>query len=300
MARTKKTVEAVEVLTNDTETAEKKSKKVEIRKSWNTPEPRIPMQRIYVEVMLLEKSLGTSPSNKELLTEYIASRAPDAKSREEEIAAIGPEEAEKKQTTIYPKGYFLKGEHKYIDVLDAREGKRKYQMNGIDDESKQELVKLPFMWNYQMRGFFKDSCGLLSRGGAKHSAALKAYKKVIDGNIFVGPRRIAWDIPEYGIDEEGNTFKIDPCNLPILQRPLRIQGPTGERSAIASSEELPIGSSMKFYIEFMNPKDRDVILEWLDYGVMHGLGAWRNSGKGIFVWRELKPDYSAYDEEEEA
>ena len=298
MARTKKTVEAVETV--KTETEEKKTKKVEIRKGWNSTTPNIPMNRMYIEILLTEKSLGTSPSNKELLTEYIASRAPDAKSREEEIAAIGPEEVEKKQTTIFPKGYFIKGENKYIDVLDAREGTKKFQLEGIDEESKQTLIRLPFMWNYQVRGFFKDSCGLLSRGGAKYSGAMKAYKKVIDGNIFVGPRRIAWNIPEVGIDEEGNFFKIDPCNLPILQRPLRIQGPTGERSAIASSEELPIGSSIKFYVEYMNAKDRDAIIEWLDYGTVHGLGAWRNSGKGTFIWRELKPDYSAYDEEEEA
>ena len=295
MARTKKTVEAVETV--ETEAAEKKTKKVEVRKGWNSTTPNIPMNRMYIEILLTEKSLGTSPSNKELLTEYIASRAPDAKSREEEIAAIGTEEAEKKQTTIFPKGYFLKGENKYIDVLDAREGTKKFQLEGIDEESKQTLIRLPFMWNYQVRGFFKDSCGLLSRGGAKYSSAMKAYKKVIDGNIFVHPRRIAWNLPEFYFNDEGMKIEVNPENLKVFQRPLRTSGPSGERSAIAASEELPAGSSCKFYIEYLDPKMHDLIVEWLNYGCMHGLGAWRNSGRGIFIWRELKEDYSDYSNE---
>ena len=28
--------------------------------------------------------------------------------------------------------------------------------------------------------------------------------------------------------------------------------------------------------------------ELLDYGAMRGIGQWRNSGKGRFVWEEIK------------
>lgn len=295
MARTKKT----EATTIETSEATTESKKEVIRTSWNAPTSTVPMNKMYVEIMLTERSLGTSPNNKELLTDYIASKNPDPVSRQEEIDAITPEDEEKKQTTIFPKGYFAVGENKYIDVLDACEGNSNLRKNGISDEDKANLVRLPYIYNYQLRGFMKDSCGLLSRGGAKYSSTMKAYKKVIDGNIFVSPRRIAWNIPEYAIDEDGNYVKVDPCNLPVLQRPLRIAGPTGERSAIASSEELPIGSSIKFCISYMNAKDRNTIIEWLDYGTTHGLGAWRNSGKGTFVWRMLKPDWTPYEEGEE-
>lgn len=295
MARTKK-VEA----TTPVETTEAvESKKELIRTGWNAPASTVPMNKMYVEIMLTERSLGTSPNTKELLAEYIASKNPDPVSREEEINALSHEDEEKKQTTIFPKGYFAIGNNKYIDVLDACEGDKNLRKNGISDEDKEKLIRLPYIYNYQIRGFMKDSCGLLSRGGAKYSSGMKAYKKVIDGNIFVSPRRIAWNIPEYTIDEDGNAIKIDPCNLPVLQRPLRINGPTGERSAIASSEELPIGSSIKFCISYMNAKDRNTIIEWLDYGTTHGLGAWRNSGKGTFVWRMLKPDWTPYNEGEE-
>jgi len=30
------------------------------------------------------------------------------------------------------------------------------------------------------------------------------------------------------------------------------------------------------------------IHQWLDYGKLRGLGQWRNSGKGIFEWQEIK------------
>ena len=37
----------------------------------------------------------------------------------------------------------------------------------------------------------------------------------------------------------------------------------------------------------LNAGDRKLLEEWLDYGEMHGLGAWRNSGKGVFSWEEI-------------
>lgn len=31
----------------------------------------------------------------------------------------------------------------------------------------------------------------------------------------------------------------------------------------------------------------DAVREWLDYGMLRGLGQWRNSGKGRFTWEEI-------------
>ena len=33
--------------------------------------------------------------------------------------------------------------------------------------------------------------------------------------------------------------------------------------------------------------DVEYVREWLDYGRLNGIGQWRNSGKGRFVWEEL-------------
>lgn len=44
---------------------------------------------------------------------------------------------------------------------------------------------------------------------------------------------------------------------------------------------------MQFDIVFLNDDVEDCIYKWLNYGVFNGLGQWRNSGKGAFVWQEL-------------
>lgn len=252
---------------------------------WSDPNNSIHKEYVYVEIELLDDCLGTGPSDKDLLKTFITKNAPDAPSREEEIAAIGEEEMVQKGTTVFYKGIFKEKNNHNVDVLDRYEGCR----FNIDAD---DVVKKPFFWNYQMRGFFKDSCGLLSRASYGESANLKAYKKVIDGGIFVGPRRIGIDCAPYYFDDFGEMTPCDPLNLKVLQRPLRIQDKNGERTAIASSEVVPAGSRLKFYIAYTDPKNRDVIYEWLNYGADHGLGAWRNSGMGTFRWRELNSDWT--------
>jgi hypothetical protein len=44
---------------------------------------------------------------------------------------------------------------------------------------------------------------------------------------------------------------------------------------------------LNFEIKLLIEDTADLIREWLDYGELHGLGQWRNSGKGSFVWEEL-------------
>jgi len=131
----------------------------------------------------------------------------------------------------------------------------------------------PMLLDYQIKGFFKDACQMLNRlKGRSESSKLKAYKKVIDGLIFPFPREIP-------IIFDG---EIRRC-----QRPLRAQTMQGERVTISMSEEIPAGATLEFGIRYGDPALLPVIREWLDYGELRGLGQWRNSGKGRFVWEEL-------------
>jgi hypothetical protein len=57
--------------------------------------------------------------------------------------------------------------------------------------------------------------------------------------------------------------------------------------ALAISEEAPPGSSIEFYISILDESHEKAVREWLDYGVLRGIGQWRNSGKGRFAWEEL-------------
>lgn len=131
----------------------------------------------------------------------------------------------------------------------------------------------PALAHYQVQGFFKEACGELLRLPHTRSHANKsAYKKVIDGLIFVRP-----DFIELSNDLGS-----------VCQRPLRTSGPSGDRVALVGSETVPAGTTFKFEVECMNPKHEELVREWLNYGAYKGLGQWRNSGKGRFTWVEVK------------
>lgn len=196
--------------------------------------------RLKVRITTLEEMLGSAPNQKDLHEAYIASKAPDAKKLAEEIEAIGEEAVVEKQMTVFPR----------------HEGR-------------------PILYDYQVKGMFKDSCGALRKADGSESSKIKAYKKEIDGLIFVGPRHIP-------IVFEG---EMGDC-----QRPLRASTPMGERVAIAHSEAIPAGAVMEFEILLLNDKLKPAVIEWLNYGRLRGIGQWRNSGKGRFVYEILEED----------
>ena len=195
------------------------------------------MDEIKVRLTFTEELLGTASNNPDIHGEYIASKAPDAPSKAEEIEAIGVDETVEKSMTVFPK----------------EDGK-------------------PFIWDYQIKGFFKDACGVLKKVTGTESAGIKAYKKEIDGLIFVFARKIP--IQNYGT--------IGEC-----QRPLRGQTAQGERIALAHSETIPAGSYIEFTVRCLKDSLMKGVREWLDYGMLRGLGQWRNSGKGRFAWEEI-------------
>lgn len=206
------------------------------------------MKRIKVKLTFTEPVLGTWPANPNVAREFIASKSPDATTIEDEVAALGADAVADKGMTVFPR----------------------------DNDGD------PILYDYQIKGFFKDSCGMLSRIGGKtepgkkravnESGKLTAYKKVIDGLIFVQPRQIP-------IHMSG---KMTEC-----QRPLRAQTAQGERVSLANSEEIPAGSTCEFDILLLDDSHEKVVREWLDYGSLRGIGQWRNSGKGRYTYEIL-------------
>ena len=182
------------------------------------------MKILQCKLTTIEALLGTASNNKELHSEFIASHAPDAPSREEEIAAVGVDEVIEKGTTVFSR-----------------------------DENGQ-----PILWGYQIKGFFKDACGVLRKVKGTKSSKIKAYKKEIDGLIFVQERQIP------------------------------AQTAQGERNSLASSEEIAAGAILEFSILVMADELVPAVKEWLSYGKLRGLGQWRNSGKGRFLCEILE------------
>ena len=206
------------------------------------------MKKIKVRITFTEEILGTASGDPKLHEEFVASKAPNAQSMEEEVAALGVDEVVRNGMTVFPR----------------------------DDQGR------PFLWDYQIKGFFKDACSMLSRCGGKdsngkkaevnESSKIKAYKKIIDGLIFVNPRRIPF---------------IFDGQVGSCQRPLRAQTAQGERIAIANSETVPAGASIDVEIVLLNSEYEAAVIEWLDYGALRGIGCWRNASKGRFEYQLL-------------
>lgn len=110
------------------------------------------MKTLRVKLTTIEELLGTASGDPELHENYIASKAPDTMTKQEEIEAIGVGDMIERGMTIFPR---------------------------VDGK--------PVLWAYQVRGFFKSACQALSKIPGTKSSKLKAYKKEIDLRIFVFP-----------------------------------------------------------------------------------------------------------------
>ena len=127
----------------------------------------------------------------------------------------------------------------------------------------------PIAWDYQWKGFLKDAFKSLKKIPGSECGKIKAYKQEIDGLIFVNPRQIPIVLPEGG-------------QIGVCQRPLRASTAQGERIALASSETVPVGSTMTFDIQLLLDTHEKAVIEAFNYGKLRGFGQWRNSGAGRF------------------
>lgn len=207
-----------------------------------------------VRMTFTEEVLGSAPNNEELMADYIASKAPDAKKKSEEIEAVGAEDVLDRMMTVFPR----------------------------DEHGR------PFVFDYVFKGMLKDSIGFLRTISSSKCSKLKAYKKAVDGRIFISDRRV------YFHNSEGsNSIYID---IGDCQRPLRADTPQGPRTALAISETIPAGCYVDVSFILLDDTLLPIVRECLDYGKLHGFGQWRNSGKGKFAWKELECRDATLDE----
>ena len=134
----------------------------------------------------------------------------------------------------------------------------------------------PILWDYQVKGFIKEAVGILLELDSKEVKVGKTkiskwtFKRIVDNYIFVGPRKIRLSQPVGG-----------DC-----VRPLRADTMKGERVSLATSETVPAGTTFDVEIRTLSPVLDDIVRQCLDYGLLKGLGQWRNSGKGRFIWED--------------
>jgi hypothetical protein len=144
----------------------------------------------------------------------------------------------------------------------------------VDDKGKTGFHRLPdgtpFLYDYVIKGYLKDACGMISRMDDSLAKKVKAYKKVIDGLVFVEPRQIPFVLS----GEIGENT-----------RPLRAETAQGPRIALACSETVPAGSRISFDLLVLADKivPEELVRELFFYGRYRGLGQWRNASYGRFL-----------------
>lgn len=196
-----------------------------------------------LSVVFIEPCLGTAPMNKELYTDYIATKR--GTNGDSHNAPLSQNElAEELETLPDDKG--------------------KTGFHRLEDGT-------PMLYDYILKGFFKDACSMLRYDADSLSKKLKAYKKLIDGTVFVTPRRIPL---------------VMAGEMSVLERPLRAQTMQGERVALAYSEMAPEGTSFVCQLRTLGDAiDEAQLREWLDYGALRGIGQWRNGGFGKITYQ---------------
>jgi hypothetical protein len=185
-----------------------------------------------VRITLTEEMLGTKAADETVFASFIASKAPNEDLRRQEIETA--EHREEAGTTVF-------------HAVGGRKG----------------------IWDYQVKGFFKDACGALKRADETRSKEFAAHKTKIDGLVFVTPRFIHATLPE-------------GKEIGVCERPLRADTAQGPRVSVCRSETLPAGTTFEFEVRCLAKSIEPLVLEWLAYGQLRGLGSWRNSGKGRF------------------
>lgn len=196
--------------------------------------------KYHVKLTFVEPLLGTVPKDPKVFETYIAGLSPNVEETLGEELETVPKASEE--------------EKRWTGFHTTEDGK-------------------PFLYDYAIKGFFKDCCSMLSRATGTESGELKAFKKVIDGLVFVRPRKIP-------IVLAGELFR--------LERPLRAQTAQGERVALSRSDAAPIGSSIEFDVNILGGVSEVLLSEWLDYGANRGIGQWRNGGYGSFEYELVK------------
>lgn len=194
-----------------------------------------------------ENLLGTLTGNKEAATEFILGKNPNGVAMDEAEVVADMGEALTKGTTYFP-----------------TDGK------GV------------FLWDYQVKGFIKEAARSLAMTDQYSKEDLKrmglssfgpTMGKKLDALVFVNPRKIYLDLPR-------------GSQLGFLERPLRAQTMQGERVALARSQTAPAGTKIEVEVITFNEAIDAFIMDCFEYGKYHGMGQWRNSSAGRFIYRE--------------
>jgi len=218
-----------------------------------------------VTVTILEPMLGTTPKDPEVYAKFIQTKAAELNQTGEVDGAGVPSGAQAAVATSVEE---IDDEVNTVPTVEDIENKGWTGFHTDKDGN-------PFLYNYVVKGFFKEAASSMNRVGAgTETKGIKAFVKSIDQLVFVQPRRLLLEHPD-----------ADLKNLDSLERPLRAKTAQGERVTLARSDITPANTTVKFTIIVLGNVVKEAhIKEWLDYGLCRGFGQWRNADYGSFTY----------------
>lgn len=216
----------------------------------------LPTHRFTVTMTFTKPLLGSANSNKQIYTDYIASKAPPGSDIEGELATLPTSPQSEDRPTVF-------------HVVRDPQG-----------------VEHPILLPHVIRGFMKEAAKQLRDCGEPTlTSALTSYLKNITGLVFVTPHPLG----DGWTDMEGRPVREaivlnDASEITYNQRPLRAQTPQGTRIALTSSEEVR-DAWIAFDVVCLGKKIGEQMLrEWFTYGSLQGIGQWRSAGHGSFTF----------------
>jgi hypothetical protein len=260
--------------------------------------PSVRSVHVQFFIMFEELWLGTCPSRKEVYDKWLGSRASTPEEKEEEAKLAEQLHAEQPGTTVFmrvpvrelrrrvivvPAGAVILPprvkEQKIIDgtPLETWRDMTATELAALQPEDKMVLTSI----NYQWIGYLKEAAKQMGKVTGAVSGNVSAFLQRIRGGMFVPQRFLIPSIPS------GTVTGIN-------QRSLRAQTSMGERIALASSETLPIGTTLTVEIELLNHDLLPWLVELMWFGRYKGTGQWRTGGNGLFVIENILVDGKEY------
>lgn len=236
--------EQMEVAGMDAKAAAKKEK-AEEKKQAGKYGKRVHLSpaSIHLRCQFIEPVLGSNPGSNQVASDYVSKLAPDAKSRKEEVELYGEEDVEDTLTTKF-----------YQETVN---GHKKY-----------------YILTYQFEGFLKAAAEALKRAELTN---VVAFKKTLNQIVFAsGTNSVS------PIERKIEIIRPEKTGIRTNQRSLKASTPKGDRTALASSEEIAKGATFELWIHLLDKKVADFILSLIEYGELSGIGQWRNAGYGRF------------------
>lgn len=248
------------------ETTAKKTKKATPKKGASgTPF----VEKFNVRMFFVQPFLGSAPNSSDIYKKFIASKAPDAPTREEELL----------NTTV-----------------------ENVAAKGVNVFLRRSKTGAPCVGQHTIKGFYKESMTAVRRQGGTVCDGISGHKTKIAGNIVIDPTYIDLKLPaaeivekteeefkESGFGKAGvivfpKEGRYQEVKLPTYDRPLRANTPQGEIVSIASSEMAPAGTELEYDLKVEMDGLSEGIINMILRGNEHGTGQFRTSGEyGEFV-----------------